>query len=124
MLKPKKHYLTAEELQEEYDKSLLFGEPTSKLLEMFEKIARNSYKIFKREKVNSTTNHQDDEAIINYAISEAWRKWRKYDPRVTKNIFSFFTTVILNDCRTHYNKLRQHKNKHISIDAIFQNNNQ
>lgn len=114
--KAKKNYIDAKEMQEEYDLSLQLGKPTDKLIGMFKKIATHFYGGFQ------SLNRLDDAAIISFAVSEAWKKWRKYDSQRSLNIFSFFTTVIANDLRTHYNKLTKNNHRHISIESLFLNN--
>ena len=106
-------YLKAEDFQAEYDLSIQFGKPTDKLIKMFGKIANNlSTSLYYQ-------NKQDKDACVNFAITEAWLKWKKYDKERCPNIFSFFTTIILNDMRLHYNKLTKGKDINISIDSIF-----
>lgn len=117
--KPKRSniYLKAEDFQAEYDKSVQLGEPTSKLLNMFEKIAKRFSTTFQYY------NTQDRDACVNFALTEAWLKWKKYDRERCDNIFAFFTTMISNDMRLHYNNLMKGKDVNISIDALFDSDN-
>lgn len=108
-------YLHPDDFKSEYDKSLELGKPTSKLIDMFQLIAENSIKII------NGGNQTDDAACINYAVTEAYFKWNKFDTNVSQNIFSFFTTVILNDMRKHWNDLNKRRESTISIDVIFAN---
>lgn len=110
-------YLTPKDLKKEYDKSIADGKPSERLLLMFEKIAKHSSNAF------PSRNQCDKDSCINYALTQAWLKWDKFDSTVSNNIFSFFTTMIMNDLRNEYNRLTQAKQRkkylHISIDALF-----
>lgn len=106
-------YLKAEDFQAEYDKSTQLGKPTDKLLLMFEKIAKRFSTTFQYYNV------VDKDACVNFALTEAWLKWKKYDKERCDNIFAFFTTMISNDMRLHYNNLMKGKDVNISIDALF-----
>lgn len=110
-----KHYITKEKLLEEYYKSLEQDACTETLLMYFQKIAKRFSNIYRNQ------NRTDWNAIINYAVAEAWLKWKTYDPSRTSNIFSFYTTIIANDMRNHYKQINKGKSINISIDALFQN---
>lgn len=112
----KRNYIEPEDFHNEYELSLINDEPTAKLISMFEKIAVG---------LSSTLpqfNKIDTDATINYGVTEAWKKWKKYNPERSNNIFSFFTTIIFNDMRTHHNQIKKNRKRHISIDAIFNGN--
>jgi hypothetical protein len=109
-------YVTPKELIEEYNKSLILNEPTNKLILLFQKIAKHFCTQFEYK------NKCDMDACINYAVSEAWQKWNKFNPEKSDNIFSFFTTMLSNDLRIHYKQLTKGKATQISIDALFSNN--
>lgn len=115
--KPKSNqYLPPEKFLKEYNLSVEQGKPTDRLIQMFKTIATEFSKVWVH------TNKCDRDACINFAVSEAWRKWDKYDTNVSSNLFSFFTTIISNDLRLHYKKLTKSKDINISIDALFSNN--
>lgn len=109
-------YLSPEKFLKEYNLSVEQGKPTDRLIQMFKTIATEFSKVWVH------TNKCDRDACINFAVSEAWRKWDKYDTNVSSNLFSFFTTIISNDMRLHYKKLTKSKDINISIDALFSNN--
>jgi hypothetical protein len=109
-----KYYIPPEEFHAEYKLSQEKGEPTRKLLLMFEKIAKRFSTKYR------CTNKLDTDSCVNYALTEAWLKWDKYDPARSKNIFAFFTEVISNDLRYHHNLITKHKD-HISFDVLFAN---
>lgn len=109
-----KIYLKSEDFQKEYNISLSEGQPTEKLILMFTKIARNFCTTF------IYVNSCDKSACINFAVSEAWIKWNKYDSKISDNIFSFFTTMISNDLRLHYNQITKGKKVNISIESLFE----
>lgn len=114
----KKYYVSPDDFIKEYEKSLSLGKPTDILLKYFTKIAKGFSSTF----VNK--NKIDYDACVNYAVSEAWRKWDKFDYQNRgEKIFNFFTTMIANDLRQHYNDLTRGKKINISIDALFSNTN-
>lgn len=112
--KPSNYYITSDELFEEYNKSLEGGFCTDKLLSYFQKIAKRFSTKF------HSTNLIDKEAVINYAVTEAWLKWNMFDPKKSSNIFSFYTTMIANDMRLHYKSITKGKNVNISIESLFE----
>lgn len=109
-------YLKPKDFQEEYDKCLLTDECSNKLLSMFEKIAKKYVVTF------GGKNKLDNDACVNYALVEAWKKWKKYDKNRSPNIFSFFTQMIKNDLMQHHNKLYHKKELFVSLDSVFSNN--
>lgn len=113
----KTYYVEPEDFHEEFNLCKKSGIPSTKLMIMFEKIARGMSRTF------FSNNKIDTEAGISYAVTESWIKWEKYDINRSENIFAFFTTVITNDLKTYYNKLTKYKKRNVSIDAIFSNNN-
>lgn len=113
---PKKQYVPPAVFKAEYAKAIEAGKPTDKLLEYFQKIAKHYATTFIYK------NKCDCDAVVNYALTEAWRKWDKYDEQKSDNIFSFFTTMIANDIRLHYKKITKGKKVNISIDALYANN--
>lgn len=119
----KVHYLPPEIFAEEYEISKKLGAPTNKLISYFKLIATKLSTKF------DNTSIKDRDCIINYATQEAWRKWQKYDDNRSQNIFSFFTTVIFNDSRTHYNKifekdkLKRNNAIKVSIETLFSGDN-
>jgi len=110
-------YVTPKELLEEYNKSIEIGKPTDKLIYLFTKIAKHFSTIF------DSKNKCDLDACINYAVSEAWQKWDKYNPEVSDNIFSFFTTMLSNDLKLHYKVITRGKKFQISIESLLTNKN-
>lgn len=116
------YYLPPDKFAKIYQEAKSLKKPTPELFNCFELIARNFSKNY------NNTSIKDRESIINYAVSEAWRKWDKYDETVTTNIFSFFTTIISNDMKTHYNlifgKNRNKKGEYtfVSIESLFAGN--
>ena len=115
------YYLPPDKFARIYQEAVIAKKPTAGLFECFRLIAENYSSIY-----NNTSQH-DKDSIINYAVSEAWRKWEKYNPEVTTNIFSFFTTMISNDMKTHYNlifgknKNKDNKYTFVSIEKLFGN---
>jgi DNA-directed RNA polymerase specialized sigma subunit len=122
--KEKNYYLPPDKFAEVYQAAKDNNNPTMLLFYCFRLIAENFSNVY------NNTSQQDKDAIINYAISEAWRKWDKFDPEVSKNLFSFFTTMISNDMKTHYNLIfgknrnKDNKYKFVSIEKLFGNLNQ
>jgi len=110
-----KIYVTPKELFAEYNTSIENGKPTEKLVVLFTKIAKHFATTFNYK------NTCDLNACVNYAVSEAWRKWDKFNPAVSDNVFSFYTTMISNDLRIHFNFITRGKNKQISIEVLFSN---
>lgn len=110
-----KQYLAPKEFHEEYSKCLEANKCSNKLILMFEKIAKKYSTTF------GGKNKCDRDACVNYAMMEAYKKWKKYDINRSNNIFAFFTEMIKNDMMQHYKKLWKHKDVNISIDAIFTN---
>jgi hypothetical protein len=113
--KTTKIYIPSKLFSEEYNKSLELGKPTDKLIILFSKIAKGFSTTFEYK------NKCDLNACINYAVAEAWQKWDKFNPEVSENLFSFFTTMISNDLKFHYNQITKGKKVNISIDALFSN---
>jgi len=110
------YYIKPEDFHAEYQKSLDADEPTRQLLLMFEKIAKRFSTKFR------SINKIDTDSCVNFALTEAWLKWKKYDKEKSNNIFSFFTSVIANDLKCHHNLITKNKDLHISLDALFSNN--
>jgi hypothetical protein len=109
-----KYYIRPEKFRAEYKLSQEKGEPTRKLLLMFERLAKKySTKFHCRNKL-------DTDSCVNYALTEAWLKWDRYDEKRSSNIFAFFTEMIKNDLFTHYKVITKHKD-HISFDVLFSN---
>jgi hypothetical protein len=106
------------EIDNEIDKTKFYLAPTNGLIKMFEKIARGWGRKFPQ------TNQQDLDSYVAFAVSEAWRKWKKYNPTVSGNLFAFFTSVISNDMALAHNKLNKNKHLHIPIDGLFVNQSQ
>lgn len=113
----KKEYVNAKKLLEAFNESCVLGKCNDRLLLMFQKIAKHFSTTFRY------VNKCDELACINYAVSEAWQKWTKFDPEKSSNIFSFFTTMISNDLKLYYKKLTKGKGSQISIDSLFSNEN-
>jgi hypothetical protein len=111
-----KHYIPPEKFHAEYQLSKEKGEPTRKLLLMFERLATKYSTKFR------CRNKLDLDSCINYALTEAWLKWDRYDPARSSNIFAFFTEMIKNDLASHHKIITKHKD-HISFDVLFSNNN-
>lgn len=114
----KKPYITSKDFRIAYNESVEKGEPTEKLLKCFKKIAQGWGKRY------PNTNEQDLDTYIWFAVSEAWRKWKRYDPAISGNLFAFFTSVIKNDMALAHNKLHKNKHLHISIDGLYVNQSQ
>lgn len=106
-------YVSAKELYEEYNKSLQLGKCSDKLLLYFRRIAKRFASTFEY------VNKADADAVIEYAVAEAWQKWDTFDPQKTNNIFSFYTTMLANDMKLHYKQLTKGKNLNISIESLF-----
>lgn len=106
-------YVSAKELYEEYNKSLQLGKCSDKLLLYFRRIAKRFASTFEY------VNKADADAVVEYAVAEAWQKWDTFDPQKTNNIFSFYTTMLANDMKLHYKQLTKGKNLNISIESLF-----
>lgn len=111
----KNYYVNPDDFHKEYESSLLVDKPTDKLLEMFELIASNY-----SSKFNNCCD-LDKNSCINYAVSEAYLKWREYDKTRSNNIFAFFTQMIKNDLTASYNQINKNSYRNISIDSLFTN---
>lgn len=108
-----KHYVNKQALQNAWDESIKTGECSNELLNMFRKIANHVATIFVFNSIS------DKKAIIEAGVTIAWEKWKTYDIKKTDNIFSYFTTIILNGMRGHYKEITKHKAVNISIEALF-----
>lgn len=106
-------YVSAKELYEEYNKSLQLGKCSDKLLLYFRRIAKRFASTFEY------VNKADADAVVEYAVAEAWQKWDTFDSQKTNNIFSFYTTMLANDMKLHYKQLTKGKNLNISIESLF-----
>ena len=106
-------YVSAKELYEEYNKSLQLGKCSDKLLLYFRRIVKRFASTFEY------VNKADADAVVEYAVAEAWQKWDTFDPQKTNNIFSFYTTMLANDMKLHYKQLTKGKNLNISIESLF-----
>ena len=113
----KNYYVTPEELQTEYSNCIDAGKVTDKMLKLFTKIAKHFATTF------DYTNKCDAEACINYAVSEAWQKWQKYNSEKSDNIFAFYTTMIANDLKLHFKLITKGKSKSIYIETLLSNEN-
>lgn len=118
MAKDKPYYVDPQKFHEEYELSLIADEPTRKIMLMWEKIARGMSRTFPQ------VNKIDTDACVNFAVTQAWRKWKKYDKERSNNIFAFFSQIIKNDLQTHHNTIKKHSKNCISLDAIFSANNE
>jgi len=110
-------YLKNSVFTKHYNDSLTSGQCTKEFLSDFFLLAENIYKTLGRE------TDMDRSACINYAVTEAWQKWIQYDPKKSPNIFAFFTSMISNDIKIHYNYLNRIGNRSISL-TLFENNNE
>ena len=110
-------YLKNEVFERHYNESVKTGEVSKLLLHDFFLLASNIYKMLGQK----TDINRD--ACINYAVSEAWRKWRKYVPEKSANIFAFFTSMIMNDMKIHHNYINKIVNRSISL-TLFENNDE
>ena len=109
----KNYYLPPENLLREYELSKLNDEPTPKLIQYCFTIAQNVSTLL------NIKNQLDIDSCVNYAVSNMWAtKWRKYDENRSDTIFNWFTTVLLNDMRTHKNKIYKSSYKNIPIDLF------
>lgn len=111
----KKHYVSKQSLQLAWNESYMQGKCSDTLLLMFRKIANHVATIFV---FNSLL---DKKAIIEAGVLIAWERWKTYNPEKTDNIFSYFTTIILNGMRGHYKEITKHKAINISIETLFAN---
>ena len=100
----KNYYLKPEVLRAHWDACVKAGECSNELIKDFRLIADNVYVV-----ITKGQHHQDAEVCKVYAVTEAWRKWDKFDPSKTENIFAFFTQMIKNDIMIHYNYLNGNK---------------
>jgi hypothetical protein len=109
----KKFYLTNKDFYDEYIVSYNQGKPTNKLIKMFELIATNYSSKF------NNLCELDKNSCINYAVSEAYLKWKTFDIEKPESIFSFFTQVIKNDLTISYKNIMRNSHLNISIDYLF-----
>lgn len=109
----KNFYINPEEMRKEWDACMKRDECSKKLLGMFELIARHFSRNF------MYINNTDKEACINFALTEAWQKWKRFDPTITDNIFALFTTMISNDMRQHFKHITKNYSRNISIEALM-----
>ena len=116
--KIKQNYIEPNEMLDEYNKCLENNKCSYELLKMFELIA-NKYSKSKAINFSST---KDRITCVNYAVSEAWQKWNKFDSERSQNIFAFFTQMIKNDLMQHHEKLYRRSRNEISLDTVFSNN--
>lgn len=107
------YYIDPNEMRKEFDECLKKGVCSRKLMNMFVKIAEGFSVKF------MYLNSVDKRACINFAITEAWRKWNKFDPSRSDNIFALFTTMISNDMRQHYKQITKNYPRSISIESIL-----
>jgi hypothetical protein len=105
-------YINNVELLEEYQLSLSKNVCSKKLLSYFTTIANRSSKIFVYR------SDYDRDACVNYAIAEAWRKWKTFNNKFSDNPFSFYTTMILNDMKNEYRKMYKNSHQHISLSLF------
>lgn len=105
-------YLKESKLLKDWKKSKENNECSRELLDDFFILSKNIYTMI------GTCYDQDRDACINYAAEKAWEKWKKYDPSKQTNIFAFFTSMISNDIKIHYNKLNNKGKKMISLSAF------
>lgn len=116
-------YLPPEIFKAEYEKCRSNDVCSNQLIFMFEKIAKNYYKKLPQ------LSTKDNQAIIAYGTSQAWRKWKSYDKNVSGNLFAFFTQMIRNDMITHFNKITEGKAKKdygvqfVYMETLFSNKN-
>jgi hypothetical protein len=115
----KKNYIDADEMLQEYNECIQNNKCSYKLLKMFELIANR----YSKSKAINFTSNQDRLVCVNYAVSEAWIKWNKFDSNRSENIFAFFTQMIKNDLKQHHEKLYRRSRNEISLDAVFANEN-
>lgn len=109
------HYVSVKELFSEYQNSIDNGECTNQLLIYFRRIAKHLLTTF------HYVNKSDADAVIEYAVAEAWQKWDSYDPNKSNNIFAFYTTMLKNDIQLHYKQITKGKSINISIESLFAN---
>ena len=107
-------YLKNEVLKKHYNDSIDRGVCSKELIDDFFLLATNIYKTLGKE------TDIDRDACINYAVTEAWVKWIKYVPEESPNIFAFFTSMIMNDIKIHYNYLNRVSNRFVSL-TLFEN---
>ena len=108
-------YLKNEVLEKHHRDSISKGECSKLLLDDFFLLAKNIYKTLGQE------TDIDRDACINYAVTEAWLKWNKYNYEKSSNIFAFFTSMISNDLKIHYNYLNRINHRSVSL-SLFENN--
>lgn len=111
--KPKKFYIKPELMRQEYEACMQKDECSEKLLKMFQLIAEHFTSVF------YYMNEIDRKTCISFAVTEAWLKWKTYDPTRSNNIFSFFTTMISNDLRQHYKHITKNYHRNISIESLM-----
>lgn len=116
--KVKNNYINPDEMLGEYDDCLKNNVCSYKLLNYFKLIA-NKYS--KSRNISFSSNH-DRNVCVNYAVTEAWQKWNKFDKTKSDNIFAFFTQMIKNDMLIMHERLYRRSRLDISLDSIFNGN--
>lgn len=111
----KKQYLNPKKFEEEYIKCWKEDKCSNELLLMFQKIGYHFSLRF------CYCNDYDRRSCVNYALTEAWQKWKCFDFERSSNLFAFFTTMIANDLRIHWNSLTKNKSLHISLESLLSN---
>ena len=83
-------YVKNKDLREEIIKSQELGELTPKALDMLILMCH-------KFAFNFTYNYvEDKEDCTAFAIMNCWTYWRKYDPSISENAFSYYTQIIKN----------------------------
>ncbi len=108
-------YLQNETFLSEWYNCKKTGVCSDLLLKFFTRIAKRYVVRF------PPTSALDRDAVVNYAVSEAWLKWDKFDPEQSNNIFAYFTQMIKNDMITHYNELNKGRQVTLSLDVFYNN---
>lgn len=107
------HYVTREEFRREYAKCLKMRKCSENLVRIFNRIAKR-YSVY----YIVNTCEKDRTAMINFAVSHAWRKWDRYNESEGE-LFSYFTQIIRNALNAQRNELYKNSDRHISIQQIY-----
>jgi hypothetical protein len=109
-------YLKPDVMLKHFENSIELGECSDDLVKDFQLIAENFMSTF-----NSKDEYMKN-VCINYAVTEAWVKWNKYNSERSVNIFAFFTAMISNDLKIHYNYMNRFRKTYVSIDLFSETN--
>jgi len=95
----KRYYVNPDDFRDEIIKSKEKDELTHKAVEMLMLMANEISRTF------SYKDPMDKEDCIAFAIEDAVRYWRGYNPEISKYAFAYFTRMIFNGLQKGWKKL-------------------